>query len=83
MFLTARSAVGLIALVHRNTQLLLIKEAGIELVSGRKHSLGYREKTVVFLSPPYSTCTNEVSVVMGAMFENYNGADDAYSQTIC
>ena len=74
---------GMMALVHDNTQLPLIEKAGICLATGRKHKLGYRKKTNYFLSPPYTACTDKVSTMMAAMFDNYAGADYQYSESIC
>ncbi|CAF2194621.1 unnamed protein product [Rotaria magnacalcarata] len=37
--------IGIVSLVHDNTQLPLIESAGIELTSGQKHELGYIKKT--------------------------------------
>ncbi|CAF1156566.1 unnamed protein product [Rotaria sordida] len=77
------NSVGIIALVHDNTQLPLIEAAGLELAPGRKHKLGYRKKAAYFLSSPYTSCTSEISPSMKAMLEKYNGADYGYSETIC
>ncbi|CAF4199792.1 unnamed protein product [Rotaria sp. Silwood2] len=79
----AANSVGVIALVHDNTQLPLIEAAGLELAPGRKHKLGYKKKAAYFLSSPYTSCTNEISLSMKAMLEKYNGADYGYSETIC
>jgi hypothetical protein len=76
-------AFGVVALVHDNTQLPLIEQAGIELAPGRRHKLGYGKKTTYFLRSPYTTCTDNVSFSMKAMFENYNNADYGYSETLC
>lgn len=76
-------AVGLVVMVHENTQVPLIEAAGIELAPGRKHRLGYKNKSVVFLPSPYSSCTNDISAQMKAMLENYQGADYGHSETIC
>lgn len=75
--------IGIVALVHDNTQLPLIEYEGIELAPGRRHKLGYRKKAIYFAPPPYSQCTDKVSNLMEAAFTNYNGADYGYSQTIC
>ncbi|CAM4757223.1 unnamed protein product [Rotaria magnacalcarata] len=69
--------------IHDNTELPLIETSGIELAPGRKHKLGYRKKAIHFLSPPYTTCTETVSLMMQAMLDNYNGADYQYSETVC
>ncbi|CAF0954640.1 unnamed protein product [Adineta ricciae] len=76
-------SVGLIGLIHGNTQLPLIEAAGVELAAGRKHRLSYSEKTVRFLPAPYSNCKDEVSSLMQMMLDKYNGADYGYSEVIC
>ncbi|CAF3716245.1 unnamed protein product [Rotaria sp. Silwood1] len=76
-------SVGMVAMVHDNTELPLIDVAGIELTSGRKHKLGYKKKANYFLSSPYTECTDKVPIVMQAMFDRYGGADYAYSQGVC
>ncbi|CAF2728394.1 unnamed protein product [Rotaria sp. Silwood2] len=60
---------GAVALVHDNTQLPLIEAAGIELAAGQRHKIGYRKKTTYFLSSPYTTCTDNASPTMQAMFD--------------
>ena len=70
-------------MVHDNTQLPRIDIEGIELASGRKHKIGYKKKTRFFLSSPYTDCTNEIPLVMKAMFDRYQGADYTYSQSLC
>jgi hypothetical protein len=73
----------MVALVHDNTELPLIEASGITLAPGRKHKLGYTKRTIFFLSSPYTTCTNEISVQMQIMLDNYNGADYGYDETTC
>jgi hypothetical protein len=72
-----------VTLIHDNTELPLIETAGIHLAPGRNHKLGYRKKTAFFLSSPYTTCTNKISLQMEAMLDNYNGASYDYDETIC
>ncbi|CAF1520876.1 unnamed protein product [Rotaria sp. Silwood1] len=76
-------SVGMVAMIHDNTELPLIEVAGIQLDPGRKHKFGYKKRTYESLSSPYSDCTNEVSLAMQAMFNRYAGADYAYSQVLC
>ena len=73
----------MVAMVHDNNELPLIEVAGIELVPGRKHKLTYRKRSNYVLPAPYTDCTNQVSPGMQAMFNNYAGADYAYSQGVC
>ncbi|CAF0841505.1 unnamed protein product [Rotaria sp. Silwood1] len=73
-------SVGMIAMIHDNTQLPLIDVAGTLLAPGRRHRLGYKKKTNQFLSSPYTDCTTKTPLAMQAMFNEYEGADYAYSQ---
>ena len=73
----------MMAMIHDNTELPLIDVAGIELAPGRRHKLSYKKRTNQLLSSPYSDCTEEVPLVMQVMFDQYHGADYAYSQVIC
>jgi len=83
LYIRLRPGIGMVALVHDNADAPLIEAAGIALATGRKHILGYRKKTIFFLSSPYTTCTNKVSLQMQAMLNNYDGADYGYDLTIC
>jgi hypothetical protein len=74
---------GLVAMIHDNTELPQIDIAGIMLAPGRKHKLGYKNKATYFLPSPYTDCTKKISLVMQSMFSQYEGADYAYSQTVC
>ncbi|CAF1169446.1 unnamed protein product [Rotaria magnacalcarata] len=71
---------GIVAMIHDNTQLPLIDVAGILLEPGRKHKLGYKKKQYKFLPSPYTYCTTDIPRPMRAMFDQYEGADYAYSQ---
>lgn len=75
--------IGIVGLVHDNTELPLIESAGIELAPGLKHKLGYRKTTAYFAPAPFTTCTDKVPILMEAMFSNYEGADYGYSETLC
>ena len=70
-------------MIHDNTQLPLIDVAGILLEPGRKHKLGYKKKQYKFLPSPYTDCTTKIPLAMQAMFDQYEGADYAYSQGVC
>ncbi|CAF2219431.1 unnamed protein product [Rotaria magnacalcarata] len=74
---------GIVAMIHDNTQLPLIDVAGILLEPGRKHKLGYKKKQYKFLPSPYTYCTTDIPRPMRAMFDQYEGADYAYSQGVC
>ena len=75
--------IGAIVLVHDNTQVPLIENAGIHLSPGKEHKLGYRKKTISLLPPPYTSCTNKLSRLMEVMLENYANADYGYTATVC
>ncbi|CAF3341058.1 unnamed protein product [Rotaria socialis] len=74
---------GMVTMIHDNTQLPLINVAGILLTPGRKHKLGYKKKQYTFLPSPYTYCTTNIPRPMRAMFDQYEGADYAYSQGVC
>ena len=73
----------MVAMIHDNTELPLIEVAGIELAPGRRHKLSYKKSTHQLLPSPYSDCTNTIPLVMLTMFDQYEGADYAYSQVLC
>ena len=73
----------MVAMVHDNIELPLIDIAGIELAPGQKHKLSYKKKTSYFLPSPYTDCTSKIPSAMKAMFNQYVGADFAYSQDVC
>ena len=74
---------GMIAMIHDSTELPLVEIAGLELIPGRKHRLTYKKRTNYFLPAPYTDCTDKVTPEMQAMFDQYGGADYAYSQGVC
>lgn len=74
---------GMMAMVHDNTELPLIDSAGIQLAPGRRHKLSYKKKTYQLLPSPYSDCTSDIPRVMQAMFDEYQGADYAYTSVLC
>jgi hypothetical protein len=73
----------MVAMVHDNTEMPLIDVAGISLAPGRRHKLSYKKRTNHFLPPPYTDCTDKIPSTMQAMFDQYAGADYAYSQGVC
>ncbi|CAF4869649.1 unnamed protein product [Rotaria sp. Silwood1] len=73
----------MMAMVHDNTQLPLVEKGGIALAPGFRHRLIYTKRDILFLPPPYSTCTSDIPPVMKFMFEKYEGADYAYSEDLC
>lgn len=77
------ASAGIVAMIHDNTELPMIDVAGIRLATGHKHKLGYKKKTKTFLSAPYTDCTTTVSPAMQMIFDQFGGADYAYSPVIC
>lgn len=71
------------AMVHDNTQLPIIERAGMALAPGFAHRLTYTKRDIIFLPPPYSSCSNKIPPAMQIMFEKYKGADYTYSEAIC
>jgi hypothetical protein len=70
-------------MIHDNTELPLIEVGGIQLAPGLRHKLGYQVTTSQLLPSPYSDCTDTISPAMQATFDQYEGADYAYSQVLC
>ena len=79
----SRTGFGMSVMVHDNTQLPLIDVAGMQMGTDLQYRLTYTKKTVTSLPSPYSTCTSQIPLAMSAMFDNYKGADYAYSEDIC
>ncbi|CAF2570758.1 unnamed protein product [Rotaria sp. Silwood2] len=76
-------SIGMVGLIHDNTQIPLIDANGIGLAPGRQHKLSFKKKTNFFLSSPYTSCTNNIPLSMKLMLNDYNGADYGYSQLSC
>ncbi|CAF3610006.1 unnamed protein product [Rotaria sp. Silwood1] len=76
-------SVGMVAMIHDNTELPLIEVAGMQFDPGRKYKLNYKKRTNQLLPFPYSDCTTKVPLIMQAMFKRYADADYAYSQVLC
>jgi hypothetical protein len=74
---------GMMIMIHDNTELPLIEVGGIQLAPGLRHKLGYQVTTSQLLPSPYSDCTDTISPAMQATFDQYEGADYAYSQVLC
>ena len=70
-------------MLHNNTQLPLVDRVGIQLAPGRKHRLGYTKKINLFLPSPYTTCKDQVTLGMQAIFDQFSGADYSYGEEIC
>jgi hypothetical protein len=73
--------VGMMIMVHDNTQLPLVDLVGIQLAPGRKYRLGYYKKTNSFLPSPYTTCSDKVTLGMQAMFNQFSNADYSYAES--
>ena len=74
---------GMVGLVHDNAKLPNIEQTGMLLAPGRHHKLGYKKKTDSFLSAPYTSCNDKVTLGMQLMFDLYNGTNYGYSQLEC
>lgn len=70
-------------MIHDNNQLPVIERLGMQLMPGRKYNLGYRKKKRSFLPSPYTTCTDQVTPAMQAMFDEFSNANYNYSIEIC
>ncbi|CAF1214339.1 unnamed protein product [Adineta steineri] len=75
--------IGVVAMVHDNTQLPLIDRLNTQLVPGRKYKLGYSKKVNYLLPPPYTTCNDKVPPGLQAMFDQFEGITYAYAQELC
>ncbi|UJR20226.1 hypothetical protein I4U23_023357 [Adineta vaga] len=76
-------SVGIVALIHDNTQLPLMDLSGFNLIPGQKHKFSYRKKTNSFLSSPYTSCRSKIDPWMRTMFTNYAAFDYGYCKQLC
>ncbi|CAF1274324.1 unnamed protein product [Rotaria sp. Silwood1] len=76
-------SVGMVGMIHDNTQMPLIDIAGLYFGTGRKHKLSFTKRSYSILSSPYSSCTDQVSFAMQALFNSSGNADYGYSQLTC
>ncbi|CAF0822138.1 unnamed protein product [Adineta ricciae] len=82
-YISEEVAAGMVVMIHDNTQFPQIDIVGMNLAPGFKHQLNYRKKANYFLSAPYTDCTDKIPLAMKAMFDRYEGAHYAYSQSAC
>ncbi|UJR16868.1 hypothetical protein I4U23_003766 [Adineta vaga] len=75
--------VGMMVLVHDNIQFPVTALSGMQLSPGRNHKLSYTKRTNVLLPPPYTSCTNHISLAMRTTFDRYQSNDYAYTQYVC
>ncbi|CAF4932388.1 unnamed protein product [Rotaria sp. Silwood1] len=75
--------IGMIGMVHDNTQFPMIEFAGRALVTGFKHRMTYAKKTIFYLRAPYTTCNDEIPPTMQAMFDSYPDVEYVYSEDLC
>ncbi|CAF0758862.1 unnamed protein product [Didymodactylos carnosus] len=75
-------SVGIVTMIHDNTQMPQVEFGGIALSPGRKHMLIYTKKETAFLESPYTTCTRQVWKDMYALYKQF-GAQYEYSQMVC
>lgn len=73
----------MVAMVHDNTELPYIEKVGMALAPGFQYWLTYRKREIHLMTPPYSSCTENIPLAMKIMFEKYEGADYAYSEELC
>ncbi|UJR20215.1 hypothetical protein I4U23_023346 [Adineta vaga] len=78
-----KDSVGIVALIHDNTQVPLVDASSFDLVPGQKHRFNYRKKNNEFLPSPYTTCNEKVDLWMQPIYENYPNSDYGYSQNLC
>ncbi|CAF1291168.1 unnamed protein product [Adineta ricciae] len=76
-------SVGIVAVIHDNTQVPLMDTAGYNLNPGQKHKLSYRKKNYDFLPAPYTLCESKTAPWMQTMFESYEKFDYKYSKPLC
>ncbi|CAF1603244.1 unnamed protein product [Adineta ricciae] len=77
------NGVGAVILVHDNQQLPFIEMVGMLLAPSRHHKLGYQKKTSYFLPAPYTTCSDQLTLGMQAMFNEYHDTDYGYLELAC
>ncbi|CAF1039325.1 unnamed protein product [Adineta steineri] len=76
-------SVGIVTLIHDNTEVPVIDTTGLNLIPRQKHKLSYKKKKTSFLQSPYTSCNDKIDLWMQAMYENYPNLDYQYSQTLC
>ncbi|CAM4896408.1 unnamed protein product [Rotaria socialis] len=74
---------GIVALVHDNSKVPNVDLEAVFLSPERHHKLGFQKKKNVFLAPPYTTCTEQISPGLQVVYDGYNGTDYAYSLFYC
>ncbi|CAF3660232.1 unnamed protein product [Rotaria sordida] len=77
------NATGMVALVHDNAQVPDVEMSVLYLSPGRHHRLSFAKKINTFLSAPYTTCNDKVTLGLQAMFDEYHGPDYGYSRNQC
>jgi Amiloride-sensitive sodium channel len=73
----------MVALVHGNAQAPPVDLAAMLLAPGRHHKLSYTKRVRTFLPAPYTKCTDEVSLGLQVMYDEYNGTNYSYSRYDC
>ncbi|CAF4658093.1 unnamed protein product [Rotaria socialis] len=74
---------GMVAMVHDNRRFPMIEFAGRALVTGLKHRMTFSKKSIFYLSAPYSTCHDEIPLIMQTMLDTYPNAEYSYSEDLC
>lgn len=73
----------MVVVVHHNREAPLVDFSGMSYSPGLAHRVFYRKRTNDVLPSPYSDCTKTKDAAMEAMYDQYNGTDYIYSQTVC
>ena len=74
---------GIAVAIHDNTELPYRDVSAMHLSYGKIHKLAYTKRVRRFLPPPYTQCTETVSLAMAATFKQVNEAEYVYSQGLC
>ncbi|CAF1118576.1 unnamed protein product [Rotaria magnacalcarata] len=75
--------IGMISLLHNNTQPPFLDLTGMYLSPGRKYKISYTTTITNYLATPNSQCTDDVPQSMQGILSNYPSADYGYSQALC
>ncbi|CAF2066967.1 unnamed protein product [Rotaria magnacalcarata] len=75
--------IGMISLLHNNTQPPFMALTGMYLNPGRKYKISYTKTITNYIATPHSQCTDDVSQSIQGILSNYPSADYGYSQALC
>ncbi len=77
------TAVGMMAMVHDNTQMPNVDMGGMELGPGRLHRLGYTKQASYTLASPYSSCSDSIYFGLQVTFDQFQNVEYTYSEINC